>query len=354
MMLKKERSSPRLVAGLLQLFILGLAGFTAFALVVRADNVLPQRRVQRDAQHLAQQEADTGLPAPRSTWLLSRLALLPNLWRQKTLVGVVIENHQTARPFQQGLSQALLVQEYFVEGMITRFVALYDVNNLPDTIGPIRSLRPYFLDAALPYTALIIHAGGSPEALERAAANTKIEAVNALRYDGSLFYRDEEAPAPHDLFTTAEGVEDILSGAVLRSVAWPPYSTGGAFGGEPATTIAVDFRSAVHDVTYTYGAWSRTYTRMNGNTKTPATPSNVIVLTMPILGIGEHGRLELGAVGTGDMLLFRSGLAYQGTYRKAAEDAPFEFFDTEGNPLMLAAGQTWITVVEDISRVSWE
>ena len=77
---------------------------------------------------------------------LLRLSLFPSATRKRSLVWVIIENHENARPYHQGLEKALFVEEFFVEGMITRFLAMFDTADLPPFIGPVRSLRPYFVD----------------------------------------------------------------------------------------------------------------------------------------------------------------------------------------------------------------
>ena len=68
-----------------------------------------------------------------------------------------------ARP-QVGLTSAAVVFEAIAETGITRFAAIFQ--NAEDTmIGPIRSLRPYYLEWDTPFDCTIVHDGGSDEAL---------------------------------------------------------------------------------------------------------------------------------------------------------------------------------------------
>src|SRR5690606_521307 len=55
-------------------------------------------------------------------------------------MNVKIENSAAARP-QTGLGSADVVWEEMVEGGITRLVAVFH-SQVPETLGPIRSLRP--------------------------------------------------------------------------------------------------------------------------------------------------------------------------------------------------------------------
>ena len=78
-----------------------------------------------------------------------------------------------ARP-QAGLNEAGVVFEAIAEAGITRFAAIYQ-NPGAAVIGPIRSLRLYYLQWDTPFDCTIVHAGGADDALE------------AVRYGG---YKD--------------------------------------------------------------------------------------------------------------------------------------------------------------------
>ncbi len=65
---------------------------------------------------------------------------------------------------QAGLSQAGVVFEAIAEAGITRFAAIFQ-NAGTSVIGPIRSLRPYYLDWDTPFDCTVVHAGGSDEAI---------------------------------------------------------------------------------------------------------------------------------------------------------------------------------------------
>jgi hypothetical protein len=282
--------------------------------------------------------------------ILARLPLLPVLTGERKLVGIIIENHQGARPYQQSLKDALFVQEFFVEGLITRFLVLLDTRSLPEIIGPVRSLRPYFVDSALPWTDVIIHAGGSPEAFER-TRELPVTAINGLAHPKE-FYRHTVAAAPHNLFTTATLMKKLIP-ADSDPVRWPPYETGGAPTGENASTIEIDFHSSTHDVRYDYQGVSGYYDRTNGDTEHQGEPRNVLILESPILGVGEVGRLEISMEGRGHALLFRSGHVYEGFWTKKNAKDSYQFFLEEGEPMIFATGQTWMTVLDSLERVSW-
>ncbi len=96
-------------------------------------------------------------------------APLSGLWVPEELtvkrpVAVMIDNHYKARP-QSGLSEAEIVYEILAEGRITRYMAVFQLNE-PEKLGPVRSARSYYIDKALEYDPLYVHVGGSPQAFD--------------------------------------------------------------------------------------------------------------------------------------------------------------------------------------------
>ena len=286
---------------------------------------------------------------------LLRLPMVPQLTGKRLLVAVIVENHEDARPYQEGLGSALLIEEWFVEGFISRFVAIYDVHALPSRAGPVRSLRPYFLDGLLPWSLPIFHAGGSPEALARVFKSTVHRSINGLAgayY--SLYEREEKSVPPHDLFVSRKTISKIFKEGNYTSAHWPPYKEGGIGSGEDAVKINLNFSNPLHNVEYTYRPSTKRYTRRNGTVVQDAEPSNVLVLEMPIDDIGAYGRLHIQTLGRGRALLFRAGRMYEGHWNNEGDNKWFSFTDSEGNPLKFARGQTWMTVLQTLDRVRWD
>jgi len=111
--------------------------------------------------------------------------------------------------------------------------------------------------------------------------------------------------------------------------------------------------SSLHDVEYR-SLHDGAYLRINGGVISPLKPHNVLALEIPVVEIGEFGRLTIPLEGRGNLLLFRSGYAIPGTWHYRGSDEGFTFLDEESQPLRLAAGATWMTVVPDLGRVEWE
>src|SRR5690625_4057028 len=116
------------------------------------------------------------------------------------VLSVKIENSPGARP-QGGLERADIVWEQLVEGGMTRFVAMFH-SDLPETLGPIRSVRP--LDAAIAGMdgCGLAFSGGQAEYQARIAATW----VTLISHDGGNagFYRYPNRQGDHRLFGKTE------------------------------------------------------------------------------------------------------------------------------------------------------
>ncbi|MBP5675378.1 DUF3048 domain-containing protein, partial [Candidatus Saccharibacteria bacterium] len=101
------------------------------------------------------------------------------------------------------LSEAKIVYEAIAEGGITRFAAIYrDAKS--DVIGPVRSLRTYYLEWDTPYDCTIVHAGGEKNALSR------VQSYDHLSESATYMWRDYSAYyAQNNLFTSAKLLESF-------------------------------------------------------------------------------------------------------------------------------------------------
>lgn len=271
--------------------------------------------------------------------------------REASYVAVMVDNHQVSRPYQRGLDEAAWVEEQFAEGGITRFEAVFDVENFPASVGPVRSVRPYFIDGVSPAVSAIFHIGGSPDALARLAEKGAVPSFNAIHFDRFFSY-DDVAPAPHHRFLTRDGFDELFARVESPTVAAYPFSRGAFDPDEDATTIAIDMHSDVHDVSYTFEPRSGTYVRRNRGVRQASTPANVLVLETDVAVTGELGRLSIRMTGTGRSLLFRDGGVEKGEWSKD-EGEFFSFESEQGRPFGFRDGQVWLIVLDDLGRVTW-
>lgn len=281
--------------------------------------------------------------------ILSRLRI-PSDAPRKRLLAVMIENHESARPHQEGIDDALMVWEFPVEGFISRFAVVFDADDLPKRVGPVRSLRSYFIDALQPLVSTVIHAGASPEAYAKARGGD-ITALDLLSHYGNA-ERDATIPEPHNLFIRRSSIAE-LPGAPLAETPWPPYAIGENVAGTLASVVRLNFHNPDHDVTYRYSRLRDAYVRSSGSVENQGHPRNVLLLEMPVTEIGEMGRLTIPVEGNGRALLFAGGTVQEGTWSKKGLMDSFKFETAEGDQFLFSPGQTWVTSLPGFDRVKW-
>jgi hypothetical protein len=274
-------------------------------------------------------------------------------------IAVMIDDLGPARP-QSGLSSASVVWQAPAEGGIPRYMAIFQ-ENLPGTIGPVRSSRYYYIAWAAEWRALYAHSGGSPQALQTLRAKGSGQYVfngDEFRYSGT-FHRVFTRAAPHNLYTSGAklralaarlGATDKLASPVWQFASDAPLDAR-PYGG----TITVGYPYNV--IRYTYDRTTNTYLRSvsgepretDAGTGIRIAPKNVIVMRMVFgpLNDGHPGapRLEANVVGSGTAWISTNGRTIRGTWKKAGITKPTRFFDASGNQVTLTVGQTFIQVL---------
>jgi hypothetical protein len=58
--------------------------------------------------------------------------------------------------------------------------------------------------------------------------------------------------------------------------------------------------------------------------------------------------------GSGKMYVFQDGIVSEGTWEKSDRKSQFIFKDSNGLPMKLNAGQTWVSIVGSSSDISYK
>lgn len=128
-------------------------------------------------------------------------------------VAIMINNISTAWGVQSGLSRADVIYEAYVEGGITRLLAVYKDIREVEKLGSLRSARYSFVDLALGHGAQFVHAGKdevycTPHLTEVGVQSADLNSgsTNASSIGiGSVAYRENNGLATeHTLFTTGK------------------------------------------------------------------------------------------------------------------------------------------------------
>jgi len=269
--------------------------------------------------------------------------------------GVLIDNNPEGG-MQYGLLEADLVYEVLVEGGITRFLALY-LEGEPDIIGPVRSVRHYYLDWVMEWDAVVAHVGGSPRAQNeiRQLGLNDLDDLSGV----DAFWLDKSKKRPYSTFTSHDLVRSIMEKKdwerdSLVESRWE-FSEASPRGTQRARDVTIQYTGWLgHTVTYKYSQAMNTYFRYeNGDAhKDPLTgihlrADNIVIQfveTWPIPNDSE-GRLDMKLVGEGKAIYISQGMLEEGTWSKASRDEPTVYLGADGKTVKLLPGQTWINVV---------
>ena len=120
----------------------------------------------------------------------------------QAVTGMMIENSPDARP-QSGLKDSGVVFEAIAEGGITRFLVLYQEQK-PQLIGPVRSVRMYYVDWIAAFNASVGHIGGSAAALAE-VRNGNYRDIDQF-FNAGAYWRATDRYAPHNVYTSFENL----------------------------------------------------------------------------------------------------------------------------------------------------
>jgi len=285
----------------------------------------------------------------------------------RPVTGVMIENSLDARP-QSGLQDAGVVYEAVAEAGITRFLTLFQ-DTAPQYLGPVRSLRPYYIDYAAPFQASIVHVGGSPDALSE-VQNGSFRNLDQF-FNGAYFTRISSRDAPHNVYTSFAELDQLNQSKGYTSskfTSWPRKKDA-KLTVPTAKTIDMAVSGPSYYVHYDYDAKTNSYARSEAGaphmelTNSSDTvgvqikPKVVVALVVPL----SQGALDASGAYYSDYSTSGSGIAYvfqdggvtQGTWTKDGTDGQLQFTDAAGHELKLNAGQTWLTLTSDTSQVTY-
>jgi len=276
------------------------------------------------------------------------------------VVGVMIDNHPAAWP-QAGIDEAKIIYEAPAEGDITRFIALFTVDQIPAKVGPVRSARPYYLDWLREYgDALYMHSGGSPQALNQIKTIGIFDA-NEFWW-GKYYWRDNIREAPHNLYTSGANWQKLISVESVERVqknwsGWKfvtgtvPTSTG-----FDISKIDIKYRSDYH-VGWQYLAEQKMFKRLVNNQDSVTVDGNnlwantIIVQTINAKIIDNIGRLEMTTIGDGDAKILSLGKISSVKWNKKSATERTRFFDKDGQEILLNPGKIWVVVVSPNTNI---
>lgn len=290
---------------------------------------------------------------------LSGMPVADEAATKRQVTAIMLENSLDSRP-QSGIKPAGVIFEAIAEGGITRFVTLHQENR-PQLIGPVRSLRPYYIDWLAPFDAAVAHVGGSANALKE-IRNGQYKDIDQF-FAGSYYWRSTDRVAPHNVYTSFDKLDALNQSKGFTSSVFSgfPRKTDSPATVKNATTINVNISSATYNSAYTYDTATNSYIRSEGgkpHTDREAgqlTPKVVIAIKVPTqIGFEDGYREQMNTNGAGQAYIFQDGQYIAGFWRKDTKKDQIRFYDQAGIPIALNAGQTWITAIAPNKSVTWQ
>ncbi len=305
----------------------------------------------------------TGLPYPNEEASMRR-----------NLIVKVSNWPPRVRP-QHAINQADLVFEMESEGGVTRFAAIFR-SKAPEKVGSVRSARLVDMELLNMYAALLAYSGTSGPVRE-----IYRERINRfLLLSPSLGDNCEEAGFCRDESLGDRGYEHTLFGntsqmwqtASRRDVNIGFRALGFAFGLQPdgggsdVKDIYINWYNRTN-TRWQYDSDSRRYLRYADGAPhyDAADDKQLWADNLVMLQVAHHRRPDLfepGAInesyevalwGRGPAYVMRDGQFYQGYWSRLTHNrgAALSLNHSDGRPIMLKPGRTWVTVMRSLDGV---
>ncbi len=267
-------------------------------------------------------------------------------------VAVMLASDPEARPLS-GIGQADMVFEMPVTpNGITRIMAVYQCST-PKEIGSVRSARQDFIPLAQGVDAIFAHWGGEHDALT--ALDTRaIDNVDALKYEGSTFYRKQGIPRPHNGFTTLRLVReraDQLGYRASTSLSAYTHSTGHIERnlGTVADTVTVAWPQGM-DVRFSYDRERNSYLRWRSGTPEidaangEQARASVVVIMKTTASFLRDQYISVTTIGSGVAMIWQGGRSISALWKKPTATAMLAFTDSQGKAIPLEPGTIWVLI----------
>lgn len=265
-------------------------------------------------------------------------------------IAAKIDNHPDARP-QVGLERTDLVFEELVEGGLTRYVAVWQ-SDIPDLLGPVRSIRPMDPDIISAFGGIVAYSGGQERFVNLMRQAPVYNAIHGQADTASTFFRGTQARAPHNVIVKAKELlaqhADLVAPAQQFNFASTIPLSSAPTEGAPQRIISYRFSQEMAG-SWTWDAASSRYLREQGRgpdldtNRAQIGATNVVVLRVPVTVSADIPKTEL--IGTGEAWVSTGGSTMHATWSKASATSPIKILGDNGFTTRLAAGNTWIELV---------
>lgn len=273
-------------------------------------------------------------------------------------LAIIIENYPEARP-QIGLDKASIIYEAITEGGITRFMAIYGPKDT-DKVGPVRSLRTFFLDWAWSYNAFLAHCGGNIDALDRVGPEGALD-LDQFALGDKAYWREPMAgkAIEHTMYTSTiklykaaqdKGFDMNANFKSFKFLDPKKFTVNQSV----RQSVTIDFSSPSYKVTYEYDPINNNYIRsMAGtlhrdrDTGNQLAPTNIIIQEVSRVQTTTRINEEswtFNTIGEGKAYVFYGGQKIDAIWKKQSLKDRTMFYDSNNKEIKFLPGQFWYEI----------
>jgi hypothetical protein len=290
-------------------------------------------------------------------------------------VGVMIENSPAARP-QTGMQSADIVYEAIAEGGITRFFCIFN-DTLPEIVGPVRSLRVYYMNIQKEWDSIVVHwggphNGGDADVYGKASKYIKIrvDGLKGIRIDGKKtklklkqYVWRISGGGVHDCRANVKNIQTMYNYTPKERTPWQfDANTAYAASDKFVTKVILPFAGNDNYLWYTYDKEKDVLQRYMSKkpftdtaTKKAIEVKNLIVQYVDYYSLNEgKGRQGMKQTGTGKAAFVIGGKLIKGTWERKNLDSQTIYRDDTGKEIVLRPGNTWVALHPDSKEIKVE
>lgn len=281
-------------------------------------------------------------------------------------VAIMINNISTAWGVQSSLSKADVIYETYVEGGITRLLAVFkDLKSVgKNYIGSLRSARYSYVDLAAGMNAQFVHAGldetyCGPHIEEAGVTtvdlNTTADSGSrkggnncAFRWENGLSYEHTLFTKGNDLYSELKKLVGLKGYKARNFMNFQPETETVTPSGGTCKELYVPFVTT--DATFKYDAESGLYKKYRSGEEHKDAANNKILKFRNVLVLYTSvttfpdGKHMLESLDSGDGYYVSNGAYQKIKWSKGAPSDPFKFTDKDGNELKANAGKTYVCI----------
>ncbi|MBT3336936.1 MAG: DUF3048 domain-containing protein [Anaerolineae bacterium] len=309
--------------------------------------------------------------------LTGKAPMLPEFLDRRPVASKITLYPRSARP-QSALTMADVVFEYYIEGGLTRFIAVFYGTN-PTQIGPVRSGRFFDEHIMHMYQSYLVFKFADPRVLDYLKATDVSEflALPTIASCPPYFVGKEDRDTYNNIYFDLTRFGACLEKKELDNSR--PTLRAGYFSGSPPAFAEEALRIFTYYSVDDYHYWgyeplNQRYYRQQEITDTrdgklpsyaplidmltgqQVSADNIVFLFVPHSFTDQFQEEDevyhIDPIGSGKAYLFRDGVVLPAYWRRIAIDQPLLITDLNGMPLSLKPGRTFYEVLKEDSTAT--